>query len=127
MATYLSDEWLGGPHDAIARAAAAAGVEVRLLHVVTGGPQKELRHGSRATADGIVETLNAEDEADLTLTCAFADGLALARRDVAPNVAYMRGRLKAAGDTGLLLRVLAACEGDAYEAASNEVAERTDG
>lgn len=126
MAAYLSDEWLAGPHDPMAAAAAAAGIDVRVLHVVTGGPQKELRHASAAAADGSVETLAVDDDVDLTLTCAFADGLALARGEVMPNVAYMRGRLKAAGDTGLLLRVLKACEGEAYAAASGEVAERID-
>ena len=127
MAAYLSDEWLAGPHDPMAAAAGAAGIEVALVHVVTGGPQKELSHGTRASADGTVEKLLADaTEGDLTFTCAFADGLALARGEVSPNVAYMRGRLKATGDTGLLLRVLAACEGDAYAVASHEVAERTD-
>lgn len=128
MAAYLSDEWLGGPHDPMTVAAAAAGIDAGMVHVVTGGPQKERRHAARATAGGSAEAFPVDlTDADLTFTYAFADGLALARGEVSPNVAYMRGRLKVAGDTGLLLRVLAASEGNAYAAASREVAERTDG
>jgi hypothetical protein len=126
MASYLSEEWLAGAHDPMATAAANAGIDVRIVQVVTGGPQKELRFASRASADGEVEPVAGDGEADLTLTCAFVDGLSMARGELSPNVAYMRGRLKAAGHTGLLLQVLAACESDVYATASRELAERTD-
>lgn len=45
-------------------------------------------------------------EADLTLTAAAADAADLVAGRVEPSVAFMRGRLKAAGDGGLMLAVL---------------------
>jgi len=127
VAGYLSQAWFHGDHDPMAVAAADAGLTLRLQHVVTGGPAKETRYGTVVAADQALETVAGNlSDADLTFTCAFADGLALSSGDITPNTAYMRGRLKAAGHTGLLLQVLAACEGSAYKTASAEVAARTD-
>lgn len=123
----MSQTWLQGDHDPIAMALADAGLAIRLQHVVTGGPAKETRYGSVVSGDRALESVTGEvGDADLTFTSAFVDGAALASGRLAPNISYMRGRLKAAGHTGLLLQVLAACDGPAYRNASDEVAARTD-
>jgi hypothetical protein len=46
------------------------------------------------------EAVDGPDDADLVVTIAAADA------GIEPNVAYMQGRLKAAGHTGLLFEVL---------------------
>lgn len=47
-----------------------------------------------------------QGEPALTLTLSPEDAAAVATGELAPSVAYMQGRLKTAGDNGLLLRVL---------------------
>ena len=46
------------------------------------------------------EVVDGPDDADLVVTIAAADA------GIEPNVAYMQGRLKAAGHTGVLFEVL---------------------
>jgi hypothetical protein len=69
---------------------------------VTGGPagtvQYRVVHGRADVA------VDGPDGADVVLTCAAQDAL------VDPTVAYMQGRLKAVGHTGLLFKVLASGE-----------------
>lgn len=50
------------------------------------------------------------DPVEVELTSTHAVALALASGETSPNVAWMRGRLKAAGPTGPLLAVLAHAE-----------------
>mgnify|MGYP006279523877 CR=1 FL=1 len=53
------------------------------------------------------EVVEGPDEADVVVTIAAADV------DLGANVAYMRGKLKSTGSTGVLLRALASGEVDA--------------
>jgi putative sterol carrier protein len=62
--------------------------------------------GGRVTA----AAEGAPDAPDVTFTLAAADAAALADGGVAPTVAFMRGRLKTAGDPGLVLALLAAAD-----------------
>jgi hypothetical protein len=62
-------------------------------------------------------------DADLVLTIGEADAALVVAGDVEPSVAYMRGRLKAAGDGGLLLGWLASTATDAYAEWRRRVAE----
>jgi SCP-2 sterol transfer family len=48
-----------------------------------------------------------EDEADLTLTIGTDEARLVREGELAPSVAFMRGRLKSTGDNALLLRILA--------------------
>jgi len=61
---------------------------------LTGSVQYRVVHGR---ADVVVD---GPDDADVVLTCSAQD----ATGD--PSVAYMQGRLKAVGHTGVLFRVL---------------------
>ena len=47
-----------------------------------------------------------DGDADLVLLLAVADAIDVLKGDVEPSVAFMRGRLKASGDGGLLLGFL---------------------
>jgi putative sterol carrier protein len=44
---------------------------------------------------------------DVTLTATGADATAMAAGELDPNVTFMQGRMKTAGDPGLLLELLA--------------------
>lgn len=56
----------------------------------------------------------AAGAADVTLTLPAEEAAAVAAGRLAPSVAYMRGRLKTAGDPGLVLAVLAATATPAF-------------
>lgn len=70
-------------------------VSERVQLVVTGGPDGEVR-------------LGAPDEPELVLTTTYDDAREMIDGTLDVNVAYMQGRLKTSGDTGVLLRLLPA-------------------
>lgn len=126
MAAFLSDGWAAEASDPAAAAMAAGGRPIRVQHVLTGGPDGEVRIGSVVDAAGSVETVAGEiADPDVTITLAAADALTILRGDVSPNVAYMRGRLKAAGHTGRLLELLAEADGPVYDDVRAALWERT--
>lgn len=53
--------------------------------------------------------------ADLVLQLAAEDAADVVSRRVAPSVAFMRGKLKASGDGGLLLAFLGSSAGDGFD------------
>ena len=57
----------------------------------------------------------AADGAELALTAAAADAADVLAGRVEPSVAFMRGRLKASGEGGLLLAFLASTATDDFE------------
>jgi putative sterol carrier protein len=67
----------------------------RVQVVVTGGPDGDVR-------------LGVAEEPDLVLTTPYDDALEMIHGTLDVNVAYMQGRLKTAGDTGVLFRILPA-------------------
>ncbi|QXC61449.1 SCP2 sterol-binding domain-containing protein [Aquihabitans sp. G128] len=127
MAAYLSQEWL----DALVAAATdlpeVPGLDARIQFVVPGGPDGELKVAAVVT-DGRVAagTLGADDDADLTLTITYKESMQLATGDLDPNAAFMRGRIKVAGSTGTLLRLLAATKDPAWAAARDQLEAATD-
>jgi len=82
--------------------------------------------------DGVVTEVLTGDaaagqpDADVELTMAYPDHCALARGEVSPAVAYMRGRLKAAGHSGKVLAFLERTADPEVAAALAEVAARTE-
>lgn len=121
-AAYLSASWLAQPRDAACEALAATGARGTIARVVSGAPDGEARFVAEV-ADGAVQyRTGAVDGAELTLTDTYANALAVLRGELDPNAAFMRGQTKVAGDTGLLLRLLAATKTAAYEQACAEVA-----
>ena len=69
--------------------------------VAAGGPEGDAK---------CAVVLESGRDATLTLTVPFTDAAAIARGELDPSVAYMQGRLKAAGDTGALLNLLSRWE-----------------
>lgn len=115
MAAYLSAEWFDDVN-AAARAdeglaAAAAGARVTLQQVVTGAPDGEVRYWVRV-ADGVVEAGPGQaDGADATVTSSYETAVAVSRGELAVEQAVLEGRVRLAGDVGLLVRSAAALGG----------------
>ena len=121
MAAFLSDEWLD-----VVRAAAsglvASGLTVRLD--VTAGDTTF----SAVVVDGALETLTPGGlgDADVSLTLPRDEAVAVAQGTLAPSVVFMQGRMKTAGDPGLLLDLLARSAGADFAAFRDEVAAATE-
>ena len=73
----------------------------RVQVVVSGGPDGEVR-------------LGAPDDPDLVLTTTYDDAREMLEGTLDVNVAYMQGRLKTAGDTAVLFRILPATRTPAF-------------
>ena len=105
MSDSLPEDWLA-TWVGSGRAPGASGV---VEIVVPGAPEGQGAWVVRVD-DGVVTEAAAGPPADpdVTLTITYADALAIAERSLDPSVAFMQGRLKTAGDPGLVLDVLAA-------------------
>jgi len=85
------------------------GVSGTVAVVVTGTSDGDVKVRVRLV-DGrpVGADTDAGPDPELTLTLPSGDAGAIGRGTLDPSVAFMRGRLKTAGDNGLLLGVLAA-------------------
>ena len=103
MAEFLSDEWIAS----MVGRGTAPGATGTVQIVVTGAPDSDGKWHLRLD-DGVVVEAEPGTQAapDLTLTVGYAEGAAMAAGELDPSVAFMRGRMKTAGDPGLVLDVL---------------------
>lgn len=105
MSVAVTDQWLeqvfaGGQADEEVLGPAT-------LQLVVGGPKESpLSVIVRLTGQGVTASLGSTKVADLTLTTSWGDFDQLLDGSLDPSVAYMRGRLKTAGSSRVLLRVL---------------------
>jgi len=104
VSEFLDDEWIASWVGTGTPPGSTATVQV----VVTGAPAGDGKWYLRLD-DGVVAQAAAGTVAapDLTLTVAYPEGAAMAAGELDPSVAFMQGRLKTAGDPGLVLDVLA--------------------
>jgi SCP-2 sterol transfer family len=104
---FLSPEWL----DELARLgsehAPLPGITATVQVVVSGGPEKDVKFVV-VLHDGKIDAAErrVDSAAELTLTFDYANAVAVQEGELDPSVAFMQGRMKTAGDTGLLLQLL---------------------
>jgi predicted lipid carrier protein YhbT len=106
-ARFLSDEWLELVASLGAQLPERSGATARVQHVVTGGPDGEVRY-VHTIVDGRTTALAAgsDESADVTFTNTYADARALAQGELDPSVLFMQGRTKMAGDMGKVLALM---------------------
>jgi alkyl sulfatase BDS1-like metallo-beta-lactamase superfamily hydrolase len=105
VSEFLSNEWIAG----LAGTGHTPGPSAT-VHVVVGGtPVGDVKFHVRVD-DGVVTeaTPGTLAGADVSLTIPHADAQAVLAGELDPNVVFMRGRMKTAGDPRLLLDLLAA-------------------
>jgi hypothetical protein len=107
MSRWLSEAWFGERLADADDRPERPGVDGRLQLEVTGGPDGDVA-AYWVLADGrpVGGGPGRTDGADVTLTAAWSDAVAMERGELDPNVAYMQGRLKVAGSMGLVLELL---------------------
>jgi len=114
MAAWLTQEWADGAAE-LTTLLPPARTSGSVSLTVSGGSRKEVgfhwRYGDGGAEAGVP---GARPDADLVLTLASADAIDVFSGAVEPSVAFMRGRLKAAGSGGLLLGFLESTRSDAF-------------
>lgn len=124
MADWLSDEWAAEAGSHYASLPALAGVGGTVSLSVTGPGKREATlhwtygQDGRATEGGG----GGLESADLALLLASDDAVQVLSGAVEPSVAFMRGRLKANGDGGLLLSFLESTTDDGFDQWRRKVA-----
>ena len=107
-APFLSEAWFELQRSLGADLPERPGASARVQHVVTGGPDGEVRY-VHTVVDGRTTDLSVggDDTADVTFTNTYADAQALSRGDLDASVLFMQGRTKMAGDMGKVLALMA--------------------
>jgi hypothetical protein len=127
VARFLTDEWLDELQKLGAAQAPFGAVSGRVQMVVTGGPDKDVKYVLVLDGGRVVEArAGTATDADLTLTVEYVNAVAMQQGELDPSVAFMQGRSKAAGDTGLLLQLLPVTRTDAYAAFREKLTALTD-
>lgn len=104
---FTTQQWLDEVTKAAGSRSGRPGVDARAQFVLTGAPDTD-GECSVVVEDGSVTStaLGALDDPDVTMTLPWKDAVEVAEGALGLDVAFMQGRLKAAGDTGKVLEVL---------------------
>ena len=105
---FLSDEWIALVQERLNGSEsfrdAAASVTATVQQVVPG-PDVERRYWIRLDAGLVTVGPGDASAPDVTITQDLATATAMAKRELNPVTAFMTGRLRVAGNTGLLMRL----------------------
>lgn len=127
MTAFASAAWAESPVDPVAEAFASSGGAARIGRTITGGPDGEVRWTAVVDGGSVTYEPGSIDGADVTFTDTAKVALAQLRGELDPNASFMRGTTKVTGPTSLLLDILAAARGDAYDAARERALALLDG
>jgi SCP-2 sterol transfer family len=117
MASWLTQEWADEVAGLTPGLPPVPGASGSISLTVSAGARKEV-HLRWAYEEGVAGDGDptSRPEADLVLTLTGQDAVEVFSGTVEPSVAFMRGRLKAAGDGGLLLGFLESTSTTAFQA-----------
>jgi len=113
VAEFLTGAWVEQVEPLFADLGDLADPGERVQVVVTGGPDGDVR-------------LGGTDDPDLVLTTTVDVAREMLDGTLDPNVAFMQGRLKTAGDNALLLRILPRTRSDAFATRRAQLQSLTD-
>jgi predicted lipid carrier protein YhbT len=127
VAKYLSQEWLDRQRELGRDLPPEAGASAVVQHVVTGGPDGDVRY-VLTVEDGVVTSavLGADAEADVTLTTTYADSVSILQGELDANAAFMQGRVKVVGEMRRLLPLMVLGRTEEHAAVRGALAAETD-
>jgi putative sterol carrier protein len=103
---FLSTEWADALSAELNRSdafrQAAAGKQATIQQVITG-PDGDTHYWTTIADGSITMGLGDAGEADATITQSYDTSVALARRELSPVTGFMMGKIKVAGNMGLIL------------------------
>jgi putative sterol carrier protein len=103
---FLSDEWAQALKAELNQSdsfrQAATGQKATIQQIITGGPEDT--HYWITIGDGAIDLgVGDVEHEDATITQGYDTAAALARGELSPVTAFMTGKLKIAGNMGLIL------------------------
>jgi len=124
VAKYLTQDWLDEGRRLAADQPERPDVSARIQYVVTGGPDGDVRYWWVVEDGRLVESQIGElDDPDFSLTMTYETGIEIARGQLDPNVAFMQGRMKCAGDVGKLMQLIPITGSPEYRALQAKIRE----
>jgi hypothetical protein len=96
---------------------AGASVSLSLSCTIEGGPDGDIALAFRCRSGSLEVAVEVDNDADVTATIPWNEATAIARGELRPTVAYMRGKLKPSGNMEQCLRLLEATESEAFRSA----------
>jgi predicted lipid carrier protein YhbT len=107
VAKWLTQEWLDETRTLAADQPDRPGASARMQYEVTGGPDGDVKY-YWVLEDGHLQesALGVLADAEVTLTTGWADALAIQKGELDANAAFMQGKVKVAGNMGMMLNLL---------------------
>jgi predicted lipid carrier protein YhbT len=124
MPAFLTDEWF----DVVGRDVPPLPDDVppcRVEVTVLRGPDGDVKFTLTIADAQVGAAAGGTSDAEVAVTLPYDDVVAVMRGELDPNVAFMQGRMKTAGDPGLLLDVLAATARAGYRTAREQLSAAT--
>ncbi len=121
-APTLDQAWLDRRVEHLGALPEVPGATARLLHVVAGGPDGELRYVESFVDGRLAEATLGAGEADLELSYKHDIAVAVASGELDLVAGFMQGRVKMVGSSGTLMALLPALSSPEHAAAVSAVA-----
>lgn len=119
MAEFASDEWAAQAAELWPLLPPARGASGVVSFGILVAPRREVafhwRYSDGEVVGGGTGAAPAAESSTVALTLSVADAGEVLSGSVTPSVAFMRGRLKTAGENGLLLAFLASTEAAEFD------------
>ncbi len=127
MANYLSAEWHDRARELAQSFPETVGASARMVYAVSGAPGGDITY-HQVTENGRVvqQGLGGCDAADFTVNVTWADAVAVQRGELDPNVAFMQGRMKIAGNMGKVMALLPLTMSPEYKALQAQLQSETE-
>jgi hypothetical protein len=123
MTRRTPDDWAAAVRDELGGLTGPETLAGTVQVDVIGGPDGDVYVNARYAGGRLADARpGPADGPDATLTITTQDAVAVIDGALDPSVAFMRGRLKAVGDMGLVLDLLAWSATDAARAARGRLA-----
>jgi predicted lipid carrier protein YhbT len=127
MSKWLSQEWFDETRAMAADQPDRPGATARMQYEVTGGPDGDIKY-YWVLEDGHLResALGVLADAEVTLTTPWADAVAIQKAELDANAAFMQGKVKVAGNMGIVLALLPITNAPEYRELQRRILEITE-
>jgi alkyl sulfatase BDS1-like metallo-beta-lactamase superfamily hydrolase len=119
---YLSQEWLDKARVLAQDQPERPGASATMQFVVTGGPDGDVKY-YWVLHNGVLTESNLGElpDAEVTLTTAYSDSVAIQKGDLDANAAFMQGKTKVTGNMAKLMQLMPLTMSPEYRALQDQV------
>jgi putative sterol carrier protein len=120
--TYLTQAWLDESRELAKDQPERPGASATIQYVVTGGPDGDVKYYWVLENGKLLEAQLGEIAgAQITLTMPYDVAVQIQHGELDANVAFMQGKMKAAGDMGKLMLLLPLTTSPEYQALQEKI------